>query len=89
MTDELIALLDGKKVGHLRKGARGRVTFVYNQAWREAQESYPLSLSMPLAAQEHGPAVVEAFLWGLLPDNEAVLGRWAANSKFPPAMLLL
>jgi serine/threonine-protein kinase HipA len=79
MTNELIALLDGKKVGHLRKGARGRVTFVYSQAWREAQESYPLSLSMPLAAQEHGPAVVEAFLWGLLPDNEAVLGRWAAK----------
>jgi len=55
MTDELIALLDGKKVGHLRKGARGRVIFVYSQAWREAQDAYPLSLSMPLAAQEHGP----------------------------------
>jgi hypothetical protein len=25
----------------------------------------------------HGPAVVQAFLWGLLPDNERVLDRWA------------
>jgi hypothetical protein len=32
---------------------------------------------MPLAAEEHGPASVHAFLWGLLPDNERVLDRWA------------
>jgi hypothetical protein len=32
---------------------------------------------MPLAAEEHGPAAVQAFLWGLLPDNERVLDRWA------------
>ena len=32
---------------------------------------------MPLSAAEYGPDVVEAFLWGLLPDNEQVLERWA------------
>lgn len=32
---------------------------------------------MPLAAEEHGPAAVQAFLWGLLPDDERVLDRWA------------
>jgi serine/threonine-protein kinase HipA len=57
--------------------ARGRLTFVYNNSLREGQASYALSLSMPLAAEEHGPAVVQAFLWGLLPDNERVLDRWA------------
>ncbi|WP_354172478.1 MULTISPECIES: hypothetical protein [unclassified Bradyrhizobium] len=30
---------------------------------------------MPLAAEEHGPSAVQAFLWGLLPDNEHVLER--------------
>jgi serine/threonine-protein kinase HipA len=35
---------------------------------------------MPLGAMEHGRAVTEAFLWGLLPDAERVLARWA--SKF-------
>jgi serine/threonine-protein kinase HipA len=32
---------------------------------------------MPLAAEEHGPSAVQAFLLGLLPDNERVLERWA------------
>jgi serine/threonine-protein kinase HipA len=31
---------------------------------------------MPLASTEHSHAVVESFLWGLLPDNERVLERW-------------
>jgi serine/threonine-protein kinase HipA len=76
---ELVALLDGKEVGRVRNDARGRLTFVYDDTWRTAADAYPLSLSMPLAAQEHGRAVVEAFLWGLLPDNERVLARWAAK----------
>ncbi|WP_271623645.1 HipA N-terminal domain-containing protein [Bradyrhizobium sp. CCBAU 11430] len=36
-----------------------------------------LSLSRPLAAEEHGPVTVQSFLWGLLPDNEQALERWA------------
>jgi len=32
---------------------------------------------MPLAVGEHSHEKIEAFLWGLLPDNELVLGRWA------------
>ena len=77
MTTELIALLSGREIGRVRRHARGRVTFAYDRAWRDAPDSYPLSLSMSLAAEEHGPDVVEAFLWGLLPDNEFVLERWA------------
>jgi serine/threonine-protein kinase HipA len=77
MTDQLVALLGGKEVGHVHRDARGRLTFVYDDDWRQMPDAYPLSLSMPLAAAEHRPAVVEAFLWGLLPDNELVLSRWA------------
>ncbi len=76
---ELVALLDGKEVGRVHNDARGRLTFVYDDVWRQAADAYPLSLSMPLAAREHGRAIVEAFLWGLLPDNERVLARWAAK----------
>jgi serine/threonine-protein kinase HipA len=32
---------------------------------------------MPLTRSEHGHERIEPFLWGLLPDNEAVLGKWA------------
>jgi serine/threonine-protein kinase HipA len=78
MTGELIVLLDGRQVGRVNN-ARGRLTFVYDDDWRNAPDAYPLSLSAPLAAREHGPSVVQAFLWGLLPDNELVLGRWATR----------
>src|ERR1700720_1388946 len=77
MTNELVALLGGIEVGRVHRDKRGRLTFVYDQAWRAAPDAYPLSLSMPLAAQEHGSGALEAFLWGLLPDNELVLQRWA------------
>jgi serine/threonine-protein kinase HipA len=79
MTSELVTLLDEKEVGRVRRDARGRLTFVYDDAWRQAADAYPLSLSMPLGAKEHGRAVTEAFLWGLLPDNDRVLSRWAAK----------
>jgi serine/threonine-protein kinase HipA len=79
MTSELVTLLDEKEVGRVRRDARGRLTFVYDDAWRQAADAYPLSLSMPLGAKEHGRAVTEAFLWGLLPDNDHVLSRWAAK----------
>jgi serine/threonine-protein kinase HipA len=79
MSNELVALLDGREVGRVHKDRRGRLTFAYSDDWREAPAAYPLSLSMPLAAREHGPSVVEAFLWGLLPDSERVLDRWAAK----------
>ncbi|WP_027516013.1 type II toxin-antitoxin system HipA family toxin [Bradyrhizobium sp. WSM1417] len=77
MTSELVALLDGREIGRVRNDARGRLTSVYDNDWRQAEGAYPLSLSMPLAAEEHGPSAVQAFLWGLLPDNERVLERWA------------
>jgi serine/threonine-protein kinase HipA len=79
VSKELIALLAGKEVGRVSRDARGRLRFVYNDDWRSAADAYPLSLSMPLGAKEHGRSVVEAFLWGLLPDNEYVLARWAAK----------
>lgn len=84
MTDELITLLGGQIAGRLQPRTRGRLTFVYEQSWREADDAYPLSLSMPLAAREHDHKVTEAFLWGLLPDNEQILDRWARKFQVSP-----
>jgi serine/threonine-protein kinase HipA len=77
MTGELIALLAGTEVGRVRCDKRGKLTFVYDEKWRDAEDAYPLSLSMPLAASEHGSDVADAFLWGMLPDNQRVLDSWA------------
>ncbi len=75
-TKELVAVLWGNEVGRLTCDRNGRLRFTYADAWRERDDAIPLSLSMPLAAQEHGHKRVSAFLWGLLPDNEVVLRRW-------------
>ena len=72
---ELVAVLDEREVGRLRQ-VRGRLSFRYAESWRLANGAYPLSLSMPLTQAEHPHAPVEAFLWGLLPDNDVVLRRW-------------
>jgi serine/threonine-protein kinase HipA len=84
MSSELVALLGGRDVGRIRRDGRGKLTLTYESSWRNAPDAYPLSLSMPLVAQEHGSAVVEAFLWGLLPDNEMVLQRWGAKFQVSP-----
>lgn len=75
--DALIVLLGGAEIGAVRRDRRNRWSFVYEQAWRDNRDAFPLSLSMPLAIAEHGHTVIEAFIWGLLPDNGLILDRWA------------
>jgi serine/threonine-protein kinase HipA len=81
--NELLALLDGREVGVVRQ-ERGRLSFTYAESWRRAPGAYPLSLSMPLAAVEHPHTAIEPFIWGLLPDNEFVLSRWAKQFHVSP-----
>ncbi|MEM7211065.1 MAG: type II toxin-antitoxin system HipA family toxin [Pseudomonadota bacterium] len=83
MTQELIALTGPHDVGRIT-AENGRLRFAYTDEWRERDDAFPLSLSMPLAAQEHPHRVIEPFLWGLLPDNEAVLARWASQFHVSP-----
>src|ERR1700674_4609399 len=77
MSEELVAILDGRETGRVVQDDRRRLSFTYNEAWRAAADAYPLSISMPLALAEHGNAKIYPFLWGLLPDNEMVLDHWA------------
>jgi len=62
MTKELIALLDGRETGRVVRDNRGKLTFIYNEAWRNAADAYPLSISMPVALAEHGNARIDPFL---------------------------
>ena len=77
MTERLIAVANGRLVGEITRDPRGRLRLMYDAAWCENETAYPLSLSMPLTAAEHGHDAIESWLWGLLPDNESVLARWA------------
>ena len=76
--ETLTLLLDGQIIGAIRR-RKGRLSLVYQDAWRSRPDAYPLSLSMPLASSEHPHGPVNAFLWGLLPDNEVVIDRWARH----------
>ncbi len=77
MTDQLVVLIGGREVATLQCGARGRWTLRYASSWRDDHSSFPLSLSMALAARDHDHEILEAWVWNLLPDNANVLGRWA------------
>jgi serine/threonine-protein kinase HipA len=87
----LVVLLDGRPVGHVVQAATARLRFSYDEAWRSDDDGYPLSLSMPLTAAEHDHAATSAYLWGLLPDNERVLDRYArtfgVSARNPVALL--
>lgn len=75
MSDELLVLLKGRMVGRIRKH-QGEHTLEYEQSWRENRDSYPLSLSLPLARKTHTDPEVGAYLEGLLPDSEVILRNW-------------
>ena len=84
MTDVLIVLADGRIMGEIRRSRTGRLTFVYDDDWRASSNAYPLSLSMPLVVAEHEHGRIDPWLWGLLPDNEAILARWAQRFQVSP-----
>jgi len=77
MTDRLMIIADGRIMGHIDCGPNITLTFTYSDDWRADPNSYPLSLSMPLAAKTHKGEQVSAYIWGLLPDNDRVLSEWA------------
>ncbi len=84
MNATLAIIVDGRIMGEVRRDRRGRLTLAYDAGWRRAPDAYPLSLSMPLMAAEHEHAKIEPWLWGLLPDNEAILARWGQRFQVSP-----
>jgi serine/threonine-protein kinase HipA len=76
MSKELIALVENREIGRVRRESNGKLLFTYDEEWRNSAEAFPMSLSMPLGLAEHGNAKIDAFLWGLLPDNERILDQW-------------
>jgi serine/threonine-protein kinase HipA len=78
--DQLDVYLGGRYSGTLHR-SRDRVRFVYDDSYRKDPAATPLSCALPLTASEHPSDRVEPFLWGLLPENEAVLQRWARTFR--------
>ena len=94
MADRIDALdvhIAGRKAGELTQRGAGRLSFSYDERWMTGRVRIPLSLSMPTIAKTYDGKPVEAFLWGLLPDNEQTLSRWAqrfqVSARNPFALL--
>jgi len=91
IVDTLDVYISGRHVGELTHLQGGKLSFSYDEQWRNGRVAIPLSLSMPTIARSYDGKVVEAFLWGLLPDNEQTLARWAqrfqVSARNPFALL--
>jgi serine/threonine-protein kinase HipA len=77
MTDSLLVVLDDVIAGTLERLPGGRLRFDYTEEYRERPRATPISLSMPPQVRSHSDRTITPWLWGLLPDNDAVLARWA------------
>jgi serine/threonine-protein kinase HipA len=73
---ELAILVEGQLAGRVQADKSGLLSLTYERAWREAPQSYSLSVSMPLAEVAYPAKAVLPYLWNLLPENANVLERW-------------
>ncbi|HEY2630942.1 MAG TPA: type II toxin-antitoxin system HipA family toxin [Solirubrobacteraceae bacterium] len=91
MTETLLVVLEDAVAGTLSRLRGGRLEFEYDEQYRARARATPLSLSMPIRDASHPDRVVGPWLSGLLPDNEAVLARWArhfhVSARSPFALL--
>src|SRR5690242_4280729 len=83
MNNRLIALANGREMGEISY-RNARLSFAYEESWRQDPDSYPLSLSMPLTSERHAHSRIEPFLWGLLPDNNRILENWGRRFQVSP-----
>jgi serine/threonine-protein kinase HipA len=77
MTDTLTVLLDNAIAGSITRLDQGRLRFAYDDDYRQTPGATPLSVSMLPSIRSHPDREISPWLWGLLPDNELVLERWA------------
>lgn len=85
MTGPLVVLMGPSIAGTLTRLSDGKLRFEYNEAYRALPDPTPLSVSMPTSIRAHSDAAIAPWLWGLLPENNAVLTRWAREFQVSAA----
>lgn len=83
MTDILAVLLDDAVAGAITRLDQRRLRFDYDDEYRQRRTATPLSVSMPPSIRTHPDRDISPWLWGLLPDNDRVLARWARDFQVP------
>jgi serine/threonine-protein kinase HipA len=91
LIDTLDVYISGRRVGELHHLQGGKLSFSYDDQWMNGRVAIPLSLSMPTITKTYAGKMVEVFLWGLLPENEQTLAKWAqrfqVSARNPFALL--
>jgi serine/threonine-protein kinase HipA len=80
MTEQLDVFLYEYRIGALRRDGIEQYVFQYDASWAAADDTIPLSLSLPLPQRTHTGQVVANFVDNLLPDNPDVRQRWATDA---------
>lgn len=81
MADRLVVAINGERMGHVSRARNGELSFAYEDTY--SRDAVPLSPNMPVGTRTYKHREVTAYLAGLLPENEAVRLRWAAEFKVP------
>ncbi|MGF0116832.1 type II toxin-antitoxin system HipA family toxin [Promicromonospora sp. Marseille-Q5078] len=91
MADRLDVWLDGARAGTLHRARGGDVSFAYTASYQGLRSAPSLSVSMPRHVTEHSADVTMPWIDNLLPDNDTVRARWAAqfDERRPTAFNLL
>ncbi|WP_334149982.1 type II toxin-antitoxin system HipA family toxin [Hyphomicrobium sp.] len=67
--------------GQVIQRAGGTYRFEYDSAYTDDPASIPLSYCMPMTQRVHGTRPIGNWMWGLLPENEVTLNRWAQRYR--------
>lgn len=91
MPEALTTYLSGRRAGWFSGDNSATARFQFDAAWVAGARRAELSQSMPKSAGVHTGPVPWNWLWGLLPDSDAVLQRWGrkfgVSSRNPLALL--
>ena len=77
----LQVLMNGRRVGMLRREASGAVEFQYDESWLGWAHALPVSLSLPLREDRYAGAPVIAVFDNLLPDNDKIRSQIAQRLR--------
>lgn len=79
MADHLAVWLSGLRAGTLERRRDGSIEFRYTSEYRHRRAAPALSVSMPRTQEYHGSDAAGPWFDNLLPDNDDVRQRWAAD----------
>jgi serine/threonine-protein kinase HipA len=79
--EELVVWMGSERLGVLRRVSTRDLELSYSEEWINKPVPTPLSVALPLAGRTFRGQRLVSWLWGLLPDNDRVIARWAATAQ--------